>query len=128
MPDYADIQGFGLPSEVGLSAISKRIHGWSPDPFFETLKRHLLNAHIPKKLFKAVREIAWRDKIYGFREAKMSRRVAKIRISKTTNDLSAMDFVDYASSQSISQWISSEKAKTLTISHWGGFSFAAEIH
>ena len=58
LPDYDDFQRSDLPSEMELSVISQRIPAWAPMPSRIRLKHHLINMHIPKKLFKSIRENA----------------------------------------------------------------------
>ena len=53
--EYDYFHGLNLPNEMELSAISKRISTVFPNQSRITLKHHLFNAHVPKKLFKARR-------------------------------------------------------------------------
>ena len=62
LPEYGDFQRFDLAIDIDLAPISKRIYGWFPKPSRLTRKRRLFNAQTPKKLFKAIREIAMADK------------------------------------------------------------------
>ena len=48
-----------------------------------------------KKLFKRIRGIPWSIRKVNLRKKGLFRRVSKMHISKTFNDLAEMDFVDY---------------------------------
>ena len=73
---------------------SKRIcEGFSKPPW-PTLKHHQFSCHIPKKLYKSLREIRTQDKKGEFNQERLFRAVAKISISRTPNGLVEMDFAD----------------------------------
>ena len=50
--------------------------------------------HIPKKLFKSLRETHRQDKIDEFKQEGLFQRVSKIHISRTPNEIREMDFAD----------------------------------
>ena len=51
-------QGLDGPFVNELAAISRIIYGDFNIPSLRTLRRHLLNANIPKKLFRKIKETA----------------------------------------------------------------------
>ena len=57
-----------------------------------TLKRHIFNMRAPAKLFNAIRGNAMNDKNGEFKQERLLKRLAKIHISETFNDLVDMDF------------------------------------
>ena len=63
-------------------------------PSRSTLKHHLFNAGIPKKLPRAIRALCAKDKKrFEFKPGRLLRGVCKIPISETFNGLVEMDFV-----------------------------------
>ena len=62
--------------------ISKRILTGFAKTSWVTHKHHLFNAHIPEKLFKAIRENATNDKKDESGQSMVFQRVSKIPISK----------------------------------------------
>ena len=87
LPAYDDFQSFDLPNEMELSAISERISAGFAPPSRLTLKHHLFNMRVPKKLFKAIRENATNDKKDEFTQERSLRRAGEILISKTPNEI-----------------------------------------
>ena len=63
--DYGNFHGFDLSSEMELSATPKRMQAGFRKPSWLTLKPSLFNAHIRKKLRKAIRENATNEKMDG---------------------------------------------------------------
>ena len=97
LPDYDNLQCFDLSNDRGLSVISKRISRAPPPPKPSRLKNkdHLFNAHIPKKLLMAIREIATNDKNDESAQGRLFRAMSKIPIPKTFKELGAVDFEGY---------------------------------
>ena len=95
LPDYADFRGFDLSIATDLAVISKRICEWFAKPSRLTLKHHLFSTHMPKKSPKSIRAISLNDSECEFKQEMLRRGVAKIPISKTSNEIAEMDFVDY---------------------------------
>ena len=62
LPAYYDFHGFDLYREALLAVIPKRIFAGFAKPSRLTLKRHLFNMAVRKKLFKAIRANAMIDK------------------------------------------------------------------
>ena len=94
LPDYDDLRGLDLPGETDLTGISKRIYGGFGKPSWLTLKRHLFRPHIQTQLFKAISEICIQDKKAEFKKERLFRRVSKIHLSRTSNGVMEMDFVE----------------------------------
>ena len=61
LPGYGDFRGFALPGGGDLPTVSMSIYGVIPIISRRTLKRHLFNMDIPKKLFKAI----WGNRNFG---------------------------------------------------------------
>ena len=82
--DYDDFRGLDLYNAMELSVISQGIFTDPQKPSWVTLKRHLLNAQIPKKLFKALRENPMNDKDDEFNQERLFRRVSQIPIRQVS--------------------------------------------
>ena len=61
LPGYGDFRGFDFRGEADLSEIPKRVYEGFAKPPWPSLKHHILIAHIPKKLFKALSELRMQD-------------------------------------------------------------------
>ena len=66
-----------------------------PKKSWITLKRHLFKERIPKKLSNAVRPNEMNDREGEFEQEIVFRRVTKILISMTSDELAGMNFADY---------------------------------
>ena len=95
LPDFDDFQSFDLSKGMELPAISERIPAGLPKTSRITIKHHLFNMRIRKKLFKSTHGNVMKDNGVEFTIARLFRRLVTIHISPTFNDLSGMDFVDY---------------------------------
>ena len=94
LPGYGDSRGFDSANETDLAAISKRVCWGFPKPPWPTLKHHLLILSVPKKLLRAIRALCVTDKKSEFKKERLLQRVARIHMSKTSNGLFKIDFVD----------------------------------
>ena len=68
LPNYDDFRGFDLSNEVDVSAIAKRVSAGFAKPSPPTLKHHLFNTHVPKKLFRSIRASDMGDKKDEFKK------------------------------------------------------------
>ena len=62
LPDYGELQGYDLGVESALCQIAQKVYPSYRNPSWETLKRHLVMAKIPKKLFRELKILARNDK------------------------------------------------------------------
>ena len=67
----------------------------SPNTSRLTLKHHLFNAHVPKKLRTSIRANSTSGKKVAFNHEMLLRRVDKVPISATSDELGEADSVDY---------------------------------
>ena len=96
LPVYDGFRRFDSPGGSDLAVISQRMYDGFEIPSWPTLKHHLFIAHIPKKLFKSLREIRMRRKKDAFDQERSFLEVAEMPISRTPKELSGKGFVDDA--------------------------------
>ena len=90
LPDYDEFRGLDISNDMDIAAIPKKNSTGPQKTAWITIKHRLFNAHVPKKMFNAIRENEMSDKTGEFKQERLFRKATKIPISKTPDDLGGL--------------------------------------